>query len=267
MLDFSNAERTSAPYPLLTASLPFARGDFEALLSEFPGTKTLSAAQNVMGGRRRLASDEQIYYKFLESSPAWRQLHEYLNSTQFVVQVLALFKQEIEEMGAGALLERLHVNSTYFEGRAKLKSILPSKLVGLFYRVMDSFCRTEEVFVHVDISAAGDGYEREVHRDTDQRVAVLLIHFVDAEELGGTGGEFGVHSYRRKPSSPDLFERQPPTHSVKTELLIPPRANEASIFLSTPDSYHSVPKIRGSRRLRKFIYVGISKRDRKKWYR
>lgn len=121
-----------------------------------------------------------------------------------------------------------------------------------------------QLFVWFDISSAGDGYSREVHHDKAERVIVLIIYFSDHADAGGTGGEFCVHE---KIEGVDLEygAMRPDPSLLKLSDVIEPERNLGVLFLSTPDSYHSVRKIEGARRSRKFIYVGITLSSGSAW--
>jgi hypothetical protein len=219
-----------------------------------------------MGGRRRVSSDELAFYAFLDQSPAWRAFHQHLTSTAFVRALLDFLEPDIRKIAPTFDVQKVRVTPHYYRNRVWLRRFLPRPLVNGVYRLLDAVASPDEYVVHIDISSAGAGYTREIHRDTDPRVAVFLVHFSDAGDVGGTGGEFGVHSYIEPPDGISQYSRQPVQATQKTEMLIPPEKNTGVLFLSTHNSYHSVPEIRDNTGWRRFIYVGVSRRNRKPWY-
>ena len=78
------------------------------------------------------------------------------------------------------------------------------------------------------------------------------------------GGEFGVHEY-----IDDVpLERcvpQPDESEMRLSNLITPQNNTLVLFLSTPNSYHSVPTIKSLETSRKFVYAGITCKHPNVW--
>jgi hypothetical protein len=263
--NFAEARRLATPFPVWQKDDALPAELYQSLVDEFPDDEAFSRGMEVMGGRRRIASDESGFYEFLETSPAWNTLFQAINSQDFVGHILSHISDEAAAYGPRLKLAEARLNRDYFEGRARASKYLPRKAVSVFQRVTDVFSPEDEVFLHFDISSAHDGYTREIHRDTDPRIAVMLIQFSGQTEIQCDGGEFGVHSYIDPPAG-GAFARQPEESGMRTDVLLPPKENTALLFLSTPHSYHSVPLMRNAKANRNFIYVGISWRKKFKWY-
>lgn len=266
MIALSEAVRRDGPYAMVALRESLSPEFFAELLEEFPSDAEAQSFQNVMGGRRRLASDDLAFYEFLSTRPAWRALYDHINSADFVESVLDLFADDMRTRGCDLqqpvqfdpefMLRKAHRDA---RSRQLWRRVL--RRMGLWSGSdnddLPEGSPGDRVFVHFDISVASEGYWREVHRDMDNRIAAFLIYFSDAEECGGSGGEFGVHRLFPAGLKGDL-PSQPDPLLVETVELIRPERNMLIMFLSSPDSYHSVPVIRNARASRKFIYVGVS---------
>jgi hypothetical protein len=122
--------------------------------------------------------------------------------------------------------------------------------------------RKGDVALSFDISIAHDGYTREVHRDSDSRIAAMVVYLDDF--AAGDGGSFLVHKHRLSKSM-DEYEPQPASDNVVVAREYLPKANLGLLFLNVPNAYHSVPVIQNARGFRKFFYLGISLVGSKAW--
>lgn len=268
MIPLDQARQLAAPYPLLCLDECLPPEVLQALLSEFPTNRETRRFSVVMGGRSRLCSDELEFHEFLEQRPAWRALYDHVNSEAFVQQVLERFDDQLAERGCS--LQRPIVFDPLAMKREAERRASDRRLWRRVLRKLHLLPPSEPeasfvpgpgqgdlVFVHFDLSAAGDGYAREVHRDMDNRIAAFLIYFSDADEVGGEGGQFGIHRLRAGAEDRPL-PRQPQEAATEVVDMLEPARNRLVMFLSTPDSYHSVPRMHGTRAQRRFIYVGIT---------
>jgi hypothetical protein len=123
--------------------------------------------------------------------------------------------------------------------------------------------RVSKLHIHFDISSATDGYNVEPHHDSESRVAVFLIFFSSQETVGGTGGEFCI--YNTKASLNRKYVMFPSNNDLELHLKVPPTKNLMFSFLSTPNSYHSVPLMENCKEPRKFIYVAITANKTNLW--
>jgi len=138
-----------------------------------------------------------------------------------------------------------------------------TKLSGKVLRIKPNKSKTN-LYVHFDISAAHNGYFREIHHDNDNRVVAMVFYLSDHNKDNRVGGEFSIYKYKsfRNLSLCDAHPKEEEMVEVKK---IIPRKNQGIIFLSTPNSYHSVPLIKNAEKWRKFIYIGISVDNPKAW--
>ena len=115
----------------------------------------------------------------------------------------------------------------------------------------------EKLYLHLDISSSHNGYKREIHHDNPNRLVAFVIYFSDAAESEGQGGEFVIHRHRTKKRYAE-YERQPDPADTTVHETLTPKRGLGVVFLSTRNSYHSVPILAGATKSRKFIYGGLS---------
>ena len=110
-----------------------------------------------------------------------------------------------------------------------------------------------DCFLHIDWSSAGDGYKREIHRDSDKRIWNFLIFLSDKD---WKGGDTLIHSSDNLTKYPrHLWDNKLPIYKK-----IEANKNRGLFFLSTPNSYHSVSEQFETKTDRKFIYGSYSLR-------
>ena len=116
--------------------------------------------------------------------------------------------------------------------------------------------------MHLDISEANVGYQREIHHDSDNRLSGMIFYLTDQDDM--KGGQFAIHEYI-KDTPLERCVPQPDESEMKLSNLITPQKNTLVLFLSTPNSYHSVPIIKSLKKTRKFVYAGISCKSSNLW--
>jgi hypothetical protein len=90
-------------------------------------------------------------------------------------------------------------------------------------------------YLDYDISIGDNGYSREVHRDTDERLLVFLFSFNDSNHDGGE-----ICFYHTNENSNKVQQYPTNVEKVITE---GHKRNKAVVFLSNSVSYHSVNEI------------------------
>lgn len=265
MIDFKNCSRIVAPFPVVSKCNILPEDTFSKLIDEFPKDSDFQLGDVVMGGRKRIASDQIGFYEFLERSPAWSRLYNSINSLDAIKSILLTFSDEISEVKGDNFLENIKFDGKYFLRKARLKKILPRKIVNAFYYFLEKYSNRNQVYLHFDISEAEVGYGREIHRDTSPRVAAFLVYFNGDFDGGAGGGEFGVYEAKADISE-EGFPAQPNPDDMRLVKLIAPEPNLGVLFLSLKNSYHGVPAMKSAGKKRRFIYVGISLKGEKPWY-
>jgi hypothetical protein len=240
----------------------------------------------VAGGRFQLPNGTPDFYRFLERSRWWRDVYHEFNSKAFSEAVLAAFDKDIMRHQPLFDIDKLKFDSTLFERQSNMRSVkrfqaLSQKkllvtgskdiceflMVREYLRwrsVVETVMKLQrfDVALSFDISIAHDGYTREVHRDSDSRIAAMVVYLDDFS--AGEGGSFLVHQHKvQKPM--DEYEPQPAPDNVRVVADYRPKANLGLLFLNVPNAYHSVPVIQNSHGVRKFFYLGLSIVGKKAW--
>lgn len=209
MINFDTFDKHTYPFPYMSTDQCFAEDDLDNLIAEFPD---VSNGNLVMGGRKQV--DVHKLNKWIENAPTWHKFYNFMNDPDIFNNVTSEYSEELN----------------------RWQSVLTE----------NSGLDTDS-FLHIDWSEAGDGYVREIHRDTDPRIWNFLIFFNDKN---WDGGDFIIHSSDNMKIFPrQIFDRQLPIHQT-----IEAKKNRAIFFLSTPNSYHSVSLQRNTITPRKFIY-------------
>ena len=281
-LNFDNCEFYSSPFPFLIINDFLDEDSWSSLVDEFPNNA--DEFQNVMGGRLRLSSEEQEFYEFIESSEAWAAFYKKINSRRFVQGILETFKESIDVYRPVGNFEEYHFDKEFLfnqlsENISRLNRIRRSQVhnvsskdlaLVILHRIKARLLNfqdgrsnsKQEMYLHMDISEAGVGYKREIHHDNDNRIAAFVYYLNDKGSM--KGGEFEIHQYSNGrplaecPPHPDPKDMEL-SHSFQ------PTANTMILFLSSPNSYHSVPVVTQAIKPRRFVYGGLTTKEPFAW--
>lgn len=258
------------PYPHVFKQ-PFVSPElFARLKAEFPADEIFDQNTSV-GGRagRDLYPGDPLYNEFLESSNAWREFHDYIDSPSYVDLVLELFGEHLARSGCLADPDRIRYRR-WIESRERLAegSTRVSRIV---CRVRDALGLGQdrdadpgEVFVRMDLAQGAEGYGKSVHCDRPNRLTSMLIYFSDKKEIGMEGGNLLVHRHKhQKPV--ERYERHPKEHLTEVVAEIEPAENLGGMFIGCNNSYHSAPVIRRTRGYRNFVYTSVASRSHQLW--
>ena len=103
-----------------------------------------------------------------------------------------------------------------------------------------------------DLSLAGNGYKREIHRDSDSRVFVFLLYLSELDDKG-SGGNLGIYSSQNIDES-IIISPQPSEDEVQEVSSIKPKNNRLVVFLNSEKSFHAVDKMENYQTKRLFCY-------------
>ena len=231
----------------------------------------------IHGNRNSLENSSYEFSKLIKQSKAWRNLEKQINNKEFLKMCCEklslkntltltnffnkkydsniyrsyknLSKKKINSIGTFTLfkylLYRIYRNIIRVVGYSKI--FFPNKIP------------TELLF---DFSKAGNGYSREIHRDSDSRIIVFLIYLNSIKDLdnnqqqGGTLDLYELIDKNTNLSQPDLG-------NCKLIKKIEPKRGKLILFLNENDSYHAVSKIKNLEGHRYFIYGGFTSLSQK----
>lgn len=212
MIDFTRAKYSSYPFPYFVVEDVFEEEVLQKLLEEFPD---VSQVESVMGGRRKIFGKNAE--SWLEGAKTWQKFYDFVNTQDTLDFIVKRYEEELRYWGSA---------------------------IGKESRICD-------FITDIDWSVADDGYVREIHRDSRDRVWNFLIYLNDKS---WSGGDFVIHSSDNVAYFKQHFWRKKlPVHRV-----IEAKRNLGVFFLSTPNSYHSVSKQFETKEPRQFIYGSIT---------
>jgi len=215
-IDFTKYKKIDYPYPHMIIDNIFEKDVFDNLVKEFPD---VSDRATIMGGRKKMNTVDGLGW--MDNAPTWKSFYSWLNSDSVFHSVINDYDEYLKQWSS----------------------------------VIDNKCSLEtNCFTHIDWSSAEDGYNREIHRDTDKRIWNFLIFLSDKD---WDGGDFIMHETGDLQSYPhQVFNKELPIYKT-----VEAKKNMGVFFLSTPDSYHSVSKQYNTKSPRKFIYGSYSYRN------
>ena len=178
-------------------------------------------------------------------------------------------------------LELLRFSSRFLTERhlSKYKEILESKvkntsvasifgamgvrLIDSIYRVILSrliSLRSTPLIPLFDYSFSNKGYSRNIHRDSDCRMLVLLLYLNDLDE-SHEGGDLELYDYSTDGDAINPKVRYPAwpgKEYCNLRYKIQPRRGRLILFYNQFNSYHAVSTMKGLGQGRHFIYGGFT---------
>jgi Rps23 Pro-64 3,4-dihydroxylase Tpa1-like proline 4-hydroxylase len=124
----------------------------------------------------------------------------------------------------------------------------------IFY-INDFFSKKKNLELLFDYSKSGNGYGREIHRDSDSRYLVFLL-YLNNLDTGALGGELDIYKLRSQNTEKKLA--QPDKNNCELVESITPKTGRLVIFLNDETSYHAVKKMENSKTYRYFLYGGFT---------
>ena len=241
---------------------------YKRLKEEYPSDDLFDKSSSA-GARagRDLYRDDPAYSTHIANSPAWRELHEYMNSAKFVDAILGLFGDYYSRFQCYTDPTRAQFVD-HVEHREELKSQSRIKM-----KIDDMMMKTFEdknannLAVRMDLGQAGIGYHKLIHCDRPNRLITMIVYFCDADELGSVGGDLMVHEHLNKDSFKAYSEypRHPKEEQTKVIATVRPKENLGVLFPCTNNSYHSVSPIEEQTGYRNFIYCSVYGTGKSVW--
>lgn len=116
-----------------------------------------------------------------------------------------------------------------------------------------------------DYSFSTSGYNREIHRDSDSRLFVVLLYLntMESESVGGNLELYDIKSSADNncSSSQHGYPAQPESSICELQCIVQPRAGRLVVFANQYNSYHAVSEMKDSTTGRHFIYGGFTLPD------
>lgn len=253
------------PFPHITKKDFIETSLYARLKAEFPPDEVFSR-NTTAGGRsgRDLYRGDKAYDDFLKASPAWREFHDYINSSAYLDFALELFGDYLEKLECKVSRAGAHFVD-YIEPREVLR--YKSKIrwrIEMAAQKIAKAKQKDEIFVRLDLAQGAVGYGKAVHCDRGNRLTSMIVYFCNAEDIAMQGGELLLHEHiEKRPGS--RFERHPKPQLTRVIGTVIPDDNLGLLFLCSNNSYHSATPVKAQRGYRNFIYVSLSSRSPMIW--
>jgi hypothetical protein len=227
-------------------------------------------SQKINVNRDSVNSSSIAFYDLCKNSENFRQLEKRINSEDFLdycFSTLGLSKKKYK------LVNFFNKKSlSKFEIKFKKIGMMNIKSLKIFtilkyilIRIVNSLIRitkfskifypfSRPVELLFDYSVAGQGYKREIHRDTDSRLIVFLIYLNQFNDDNQSGGNLELYELLDGNNN----YAQPKPEFCKIKEIIKPQVGKLVVFLNSSNSYHAVSEIKALNNKRYFIYGGFT---------
>ena len=269
------------PFPHLIIDNFISKDYCDSLIND--AKSNIENYSNVIhGGRNFLPRSSEEFKKLIAKSRNWKELERKINSKEFYEKFI---KKIITESPTKDYAKWLTKKSIYlselpsitnflnYRNNLKWKRLINSKVNSIsslklfqiilinqidnLYRILvsifDNFKNKRRFTLLYDYSISNEGYEREIHRDSDSRVIVFLLYLSSIED--DIGGNLEIFELLKKKK---LYDPLPQKKSVSKISEIKPMAGRMVIFLNTSNAYHAVSHMQKSKFGRHFIYGGFT---------
>ena len=151
----------------------------------------------------------------------------------------------------------------------KVGSIPPSKLFSVStIRLFDNYWRKLKSLIQYlfgekpilplfDYSFSSNGYGREIHRDSDNRLIVVLLYLNNLGE-STSGGDLEIHKLKKSKRKHNLYSPQPKKNDCELQYVIKPKRGRLIMFINQHNSYHAVSEMINDEEGRHFLYGGFT---------
>ncbi len=244
----------------------------------------------IHGGRVMIPFSSKKFNDLLNKSNAWKKLtrifsnkcFKFINNELKNIQNLSeISKSSIDELKLTELKkdENYKVFSKLKFGdfnkrysnmlEYKIGSVSPHKLLSIsLIRILDTYLRRlislkdyilgkKPLMPLFDYSFSSNGYGREIHRDSDNRLIVVLLYLNDLDQ-SSLGGDLEIYKIKKEKVKQNIYPPQPNKKDCDLEYLIKPKRGRLVMFVNQFNSYHGVSKMLNDKKGRHFIYGGFT---------
>ncbi len=272
--------KSKDPYPYFYIDDFLPKHLFEKIKTQ--AADFVKSSSSVMHGNRRYVLSTSYKFKdFIKKSNIWSEFFSKISSQESFDKIIEILKE----------IDPEYVQNNLFSHKSSVKEVIsPEKhpffsKISKFKDIKLGFCSIKAIFAYLirfifrkilmvlkvntyllfnsvpvqllaDISLANDGYGREIHRDSDNRVVVFLF-FMSDHAVNAEGGELGMYSLKNH-SQDKSFPPQPLGNECLLKQSIKPKSNRLVVFLNSDEAYHDVKVMKGHTSSRLFIYGGFT---------
>ena len=218
------------------------------------------------GNRRYLMCSSLEFYNLCNNSESWSKLQEKLSSQEFFDYCCSELNLDSNKFVIKNHFKQFKLNEheklfkSISNKKTKLlnnKTLIKFILYRIYKRIIRKikyskifYLKKKPVELLYDYSIAGDGYKREIHRDSDNRVIVFLL-YLNKMDQNSVGGNLEIFKLKKEVENPPALPNKEECEIIKS---IVPEPGKLIIFENNNLSYHNVSKIENSKSSRNFIY-------------
>lgn len=243
----------------------------EELIKSAEETVTNLNNSTIHGNRQIIPNTSLNFLNLEKKFLSWKSLSEKINCDEFfkfclkelnlkndLFKYKKFFKKEIFNSLDISYKKLAELSTRSISTKSLIKIILYRYLKCFnryFFCINDFFSKKKSLELLFDYSKSGNGYGREIHRDSDSRYLVFLLYLnnLDSEAIGGE-----LDIYKLKNENIERKLAQPDENNCELVESISPKAGRLVIFLNDETSYHAVKKMENSKKYRHFLYGGFT---------
>lgn len=242
--------------------------------NNFSKNKTL-----IHGQRQFLSSTDEEFHNLLNSSKDWKNLEDKINSLEFLnfcQKKLDLKDKEFSLVNFFNYKNLTNIQKLYKKLSSTKNKLIPTKTLVKYslmriYRDLLRKIKFSKLFypnkspveLLYDYSKAGNGYSREIHRDSDNRLIVFILYLnAPSKTDSHEGGDFDI--YKLVDGEKNIAK--PEKKNCKKIENIKPQPGKLIVFLNESESFHGVEKMNNHSDFRHFIYGSFTLLNQKNPY-
>lgn len=157
---------------------------YQKLFDEFP-TENFFENAHSLGNKKYFNDKDEFFDKFLNESPTWKSFYNYLNSDEFLEQILFLCKQNLD-----LIEERKKIKNI------KIKYEYKKDLISRIKRKIKKKFGYYEARLAFEFSIMKNRSYIPPHNDTSSKLISLMIYFPDINQDGNEN--LGTNFYKNK---------------------------------------------------------------------
>jgi Rps23 Pro-64 3,4-dihydroxylase Tpa1-like proline 4-hydroxylase len=244
---------------------PQVFSEIETTIFNFHTENNLSTMH---GGRSYINTTSYEFEDFLKKSSTWSEFFSKISSQESFDKLIEIFKD----------IDPKHIKKHLLSAEAKVKKYIRPEKHPFFSKISKvkniklEFCSLKAISAYLiryvfhkiqmelrtrpyllfntipvqllaDINLATDGYYREIHRDSDNRI-ISMLFFMSNHSESGEGGELGMYSLKNHTLG-EPFPPQPLESECLSIQSIQPKKNRLVAFFNSDEAYHDVKEMKG----------------------
>ncbi len=243
-------------------------------IHNFSKNKTL-----IHGQRQFVSSSDEEFHNLLNNSEEWNNLEKKINSSEFLEFCLKKLDLNDKKFSLVNFFNYKNLTDTqkiYKKISSTKNKLIPTKTLVKYsllriYRDLFRKIKFSKIFypnksaveLLYDYSKAGNGYSREIHRDSDNRLIVFILYLnAPSKSDNHQGGDFDI--YKLINGKKNIA--QPEKENCEKIENIKPEAGKLIVFLNESESFHGVEEMKNHSDYRYFIYGSFTLLNQKNPY-